>query len=103
MIILQIDSDFEKMFPGKTNNLFQFWPEIHVKFPTYIKSSLKYVPAKNLFEKFYLDTNITIDRDCVMALLLPSLIKTNFKISSWRPSIEEVTESFVMHVEVCRS
>lgn len=94
-----VDLDFVEMFPEKGLNLYNNWPVIHSKLTPFLKRNLKYPHLKEIFEKHYLIAG-DVDKNYLMGCFLPGIIKSNFKIKSWKPSMEEVMESFIMHVEV---
>ncbi|XP_058464223.1 uncharacterized protein LOC131438320 [Malaya genurostris] len=90
-------SDFESEHPGKLQNFYRSFPELHLAIGKHLES----IKDNETRDKIGLYKNAQTEesKNVLLAFLLPALIPTNYRVSgTWRPSIKESLDGFILYV-----
>lgn len=100
-LYLQIELDFERLYPGATSSFYSRFPLLHNKLDKLISSAVTKDKAFQPLYDAYSHTSDGNKKDYLLCLLLPLIVQTNYRIKgSWKPSVRETQESFILEVEV---
>ncbi|XP_062716968.1 uncharacterized protein LOC109408064 [Aedes albopictus] len=96
-----IELDFERLYPGATSSFYSRFPLLHNKLDKLISSAVTKDKAFQPLYDAYSHTSDGNKKDYLLCLLLPLIVQTNYRIKgSWKPSVRETQESFILEVEV---
>ncbi|XP_055915563.1 uncharacterized protein LOC129948541 [Eupeodes corollae] len=93
-----IDIDFESLHPGKGSLMFTKYDSFISKIVLYFESEIKDKASKEMLKLLHKDEISKDSRDCIMSLLLHSVLQPTRLKKGYKPTIADAQSDFVVHV-----